>query len=103
MSGPCAPRSWPRANNPHGLDVSVPRLGFTASVTALGGPGGRDGVFGVGLALAPPALAIGPVHLDHRRPLGLEMTGQSGPIGSGALDADQLDGTEVARQANSFL
>ena len=54
--------------NPHGLDVSVPGLGFTGGVARERRSGGRDGVFGIGLALAPPALAIGPVDFDDAQP-----------------------------------
>ena len=52
------------AQNPHGFDVSVPRLGLTAGLAREGSPGGRDGVLGIGLALEPPALSVGPVDFD---------------------------------------
>ena len=89
--------------NPHGFDVSVPRLGLTGGVAREGGPGGRDGVLGVGLALEPPALAVGPVDFDDADPLGLEVAGQPGAIGPGAFDTDQLDGAEVAQPAQQLL
>ena len=68
-----------------------------------GGPGGRDGVLGVGLALAPAALAVGPVDFDDADPLGVEVAGQPGSIGAGPFDADELDGAEVAQPPQQLL
>src|ERR1700684_3699199 len=78
------------AQNPHGFDVSVPRLGFATGVAREGGTGGRDGVLGVGLALAPATLAVGTVDFDDSDPLGLEMTGEPGTIRPGPFDTDEL-------------
>ena len=58
---------------------------------------------GIGLALAPAALAIGPVDFDDSDPLGLEVPGQPGSIRACALDADQLDGAEVAQPGQQLL
>ena len=58
---------------------------------------------GVGLALAPAALAVGAVDFDDADPLGLEVPGQPGSIGAGAFDADQLDGAEVAQPPQQLL
>jgi hypothetical protein len=91
------------AQNPHGFDVSVPRLGLTGGVAREGGPGGGDGVLGIGLALEPAALSIGTVDFDDADALGLEVAGQPGPIGPGPFDADQLDGAEVAQPAQQLL
>ena len=97
-------RRGPRdAQNPHGFDVSVPRLGLAAGVAREGGPGGRDGVLGVGLALAPAALAVGAVDFDDADPFGLEVPGQPGAIGPGPFDPDQLDGAEVAQPPQQLL
>jgi hypothetical protein len=91
------------AQNSHGFDVSVLRLGFTAGVAGQCSAGGRDGVMGVGLALAPAALAIGPVDFDDPDPLGSEMTGEPGSIGTGPFDTDALDRAEVAQPAQQLL
>jgi hypothetical protein len=58
---------------------------------------------GIGLALAPAALAIGPIDFDDTDLFGLEVPGQSGPIRTGPFDADQLDGAEVAQPPQQFL
>ena len=102
--GPSLARRGPGdAQNPHGFDVSVPRLGLTGGVTREGGTGGRDGVLGIGLALAPPALAVGTVDFDDADPLGLEVAGEPGTIGPGPFDADQLDGAEVGEPPQQLL
>jgi hypothetical protein len=62
--------------------VSVPRLGVAGGVVREGGPGGRDGVLRIGLALEPAALAVGTVDFDDADALGLEVTGpRSGSVG----------------------
>ena len=58
---------------------------------------------GVGLALAPSALALGAVDFDDADPLGLEVTGEPGAIGTRPFDADQLDRTEVAQPPQQQL
>ena len=100
---PLAGRGPGHAQNPHGFDVSVPRLGFTASLTGQGRPGGRDGILGIGLALAPAPLSIGTVHFDDPDLFTLETTGQAGAIRTCAFDADQLHGAEVAQPAQQQL
>ena len=102
--GPSLARRGPsHPQNPHGFDVSVPRLGLADGVAREGGTGGRDGVLGVGLALAPAALAIGAVDFDDTDAFGLEVTGQPGPIGTRPFDADQLDGAEVGEPPQQLL
>ena len=91
------------AENPHGFHVSVPRLGFTTGVAREGGPGRRDGVLGVGLALAPPALAVGTIDFDDADLLGLEVAGEPGSIRTGPFDADEVDRAEVAQPAQQLL
>ena len=85
--------------NPHGFDVSVPRLGFTASLTGQSSSGGRDGVLGIGLALASPTLAIGAIDFDDADAFTLEETGQPGSIRARPFDPHQLDRSEVAQPA----
>ncbi len=102
--GPSLARRGPSdAQNPHGFDVSVPRLGLATGIAREGGTGGRDGVLGIGLALAPPALAVGTVHFDDADLLALEMAGEPGPIGPGSFDTDQRDGAEVAQPPQQLL
>ena len=83
-------RAEKRATRKTRMDSTFPPL-VLASPVASPGPGGRDGVLRVGLALAPPALAVGAVDFDDADPLGLEMSGEPGAIGPGAFDTDQLD------------
>ena len=91
--------------NPHGFDVSVPRLGLTGSVTRLRQfASGSNGVLGVGLALAPPALAVRTIDLDQPDPLALEVTGDIRPhTNPSLLPPDQLDGAEMAQPPQQFL
>ncbi len=89
--------------NPQGFDVSVPRLGFAAGLAREGSSGRRDGVLGIGLSLAPAALAIGAVDFDDADPFNLEMAGQPGAIGPSPFDPDQLDGAEVTQPAQQLL
>ncbi len=89
--------------NPHGLDVSVPGLGLAGGIAREGGPGGRDGVFGIGLALAPAALTVGPVDFDDADPFGPQVTSEPGAIGAGPFDTDQLDRAEVAQPPQQLL
>ena len=63
----------------------------------------RDGVFGIGLALAPATLAVGSVHLDDTDPLGLQVPGEARSVAAGAFDADELTGPKSLSQPNSFL
>ncbi len=91
------------AQNPHGFDVSVPGLGLAAGVAREGRPGSRDGIFGIGLALAPAALAIGTIHLDDADPFVLKVTSEPGAIGAGPFDTDQLDRAEVAQPPQQLL
>ena len=60
-------------NSPHGFDVSVPGLGPSGGLAALGGPGCSDGILGIGLTPTPAALAVGAILLDHRDALGMEV------------------------------
>jgi len=65
------------------------------------GPGGGHGIDGIGLALPAAGLAVGPVDLDHRHALGVQVAGQAGPVGASALDPDQdhrAEGTQPGQQ-----
>ena len=57
--------------------------------------GRRDGVFGVGLALAPAALAVGTIHLDHSDLLVVQVPREAGAVAPGALDTHQVDRPEA--------
>ena len=98
-------RAEDRATRKTRMDSTFPSLVLAspAGVAGEGGTGGRDGVLGIGLALAPATLAIGPVDFDDADPLGLEMAGEPGAIGPGPFDADQLDRAEVAQPAQQLL
>ena len=87
------------------MDSTFPslRLGLTRGVARQGGTSGRDGVFGIGLALAPPALPIGSVNFDDADAFSLEMPGQPRSIGACSFDADQLDRAEVAQPGQQLL
>ena len=90
-------RRCPRhAQNPHGFDVSVPRLGLATGVTRLRSVGGGDGVLGIGLALAAATLAIRAVHFDDPNALGLEVAGQPRTIRTCSFDPHQLDGPKLS-------
>ena len=73
----------------------VPGLGLGDGVTREHGLGGGDGVDGIGLAVAAPALAIGTAHLDRLHPLEVEEAGEPSSIGPGSLDAKALDLAEL--------
>src|SRR4051812_1114503 len=79
----------------HGFHVAGAGLGQPARVTRLGGAGCGDGVLGVALAASAATLTVRSVDLDHGHLFGVEVAGQPGPVGPGALDADQLDLAEV--------
>ncbi len=87
------------AKNPHGLDVSVPRLGFALGVPALGGPRNCDRVFGVGLAPSAPTLTVRPVDLDDGNALAVEVAGEPRTVAAGSLNTHELDGAELREPA----
>src|SRR5271170_7540849 len=85
--------STPRASSSSGGNtgwrhVSVPGLGLTTGVAREGRPGSRDGIFRVGLALAPAALAVGTIDFDDMDPFILEVPREPGAIGAGPFDTD---------------
>ena len=74
--------------DPDRLDCAVPGLRAAARSTAEGGPGGFDGVEGIGLAAATALLSIGSVDLDDLDAPSSQVASQAGPIRARALDAD---------------
>jgi hypothetical protein len=79
------------------LPVPSPRRpGRTAG---QGGSRGPHSIQRIGLARAPPVLAVGPVHLDDPDPGGADVPGQPGAVAAGALDADQADRAEALQPA----
>ena len=93
-----AGRAARQAEDPHGLDVSVSGLGRSGGVAPLGGPGCGHGVFGVGLSLAPAALAVRSVDLDDGDLAGKQVPGEPRPVAAGPFDADQLERPEASSQ-----
>ena len=63
----------------------------------------RDGVDRVGLALTVTDLPVRAIDLDHRDAGTVQLAGQPGPIGAGALHADQLDDAVRAQPADQPL
>ncbi len=78
-------------------------LGLAARSTTQGGPGGFDGVEGVGLAAAPALLAVGSVDLDDLDASPAQVAGQARAIGAGALNADLGDVAERLEPAQQRL
>jgi hypothetical protein len=86
------------------MDSTFPVLVLEAvGQTTLGGPGGGDGVFGVGLAAQTPAHAVGTVDFDHLDALAMEVSGQPSAIRTGALHADQDDRSEALHPRKELL
>src|SRR5207244_2348658 len=56
----------------------------------------------VGLALAPPPVSVGLVHLDHVQPPAAQMPAQSRTPGARALDPEREDFTEVGDPAGEL-
>ena len=90
-----AGRAFGHDEDPDGLDRAVSGLRFAARPTTEGGPGCFDRIEGIGLATAPALLTIGSVDLDDLDAHPAQVAGQSGPIGTGALDADLGDVAEA--------
>ena len=66
-------------------------------------PGGGLGVEGVGLAVAAPGLAVGPVDLQDGLAVGGEEAGQGGAVGAGALHAPGDGLAEPARPGEQVV
>ena len=67
--------------DPDGLDRTVARLGLAPRPTTQGGPGGLDGVEGIGLAAATALLAIWSVDLEDFDANPAQVAGQARAIG----------------------
>ena len=65
------------------------------------GPGGFDGVEGIGLAAVVPGLAVLAVHLDDVDPGSGEESGDAGPIGPRPLHADLATSPKASSQLSS--
>ena len=83
-----AGRALGHDEDPDGLDRTVSALGRSLGPARENGPGGLDGVEGVGLAAVASGLAVLTVHLDDLDPGSSEEPGDAGPIGTGPLYAD---------------
>ena len=80
---------------------AVPALGGAAGPAGLRGPGGADRIEGIGLALTAAVLPVGAGGLDDPDTRCGDITGQSGAVTAGPLDAGQGDGPETASQPSS--
>ena len=84
------PRSTGRAlgdnEDADGLDGAVPALGCSMGPARERGPGGLDGVEGIGLAAVAPGLTVLAVYFDDVDPGSGEMAGDAGAIGPRPLD-----------------
>ena len=89
--------------DPDGLDRTVARLGLALRPTAQGGPGGFDGVEGIGLAGPSALLAIRSVDLDDLDTNSAQVAGKARAIRTGALDADLGDVAECLEPAQQRL
>ncbi len=89
--------------DPDGLDGTVARLGLALGPTAQGGPGGLDGVEGIGLAGPTTLLAIRSVDLEDLDADSAQVAGQARAIGPGALHADLGDVAEGSEPAEQRL
>ena len=89
--------------DPDGLDRTVARLGLALRPTAQGGPGGLDGVEGIGLAGPTTLLAIRSVDLEDLDANSAQVACQARAIRTGALDADLGDVAEGSEPAEQRL
>ena len=76
------------------LDRAVPSLGRSMGPARESGPGGLDGVEGIGLAAVVSGLTVLAVHFDDVDSGSGEETGDAGPIGPRPLHADLADFSE---------
>ncbi len=74
-------------------------LGHDRGLAIQSRPGGRLGVDGIGLAALTTHLAVRSVHLHDLDAVGLEVTGETGAVGTSALDADLHEGAEAPEPA----
>ncbi len=77
--------------HPDRFDVTVTALRTAECLTRERSAGGCHRVDRVGLAFPAAHLPVRTVDLDHGDPGPLEMTGQPGPVRTGALHPDQID------------
>ena len=76
---PLAGRTLGHDEDPDGFDGTVPRLCLALRPTTQSGPGGFDGVEGIGLAGTPALLAIRSVHLEDLDADLAQVAGQAQP------------------------
>jgi len=89
--------------DPDGFDGTVSRLGPAAGPATEGGPGGFDGVEGIGLAATTTLLTIRSVELDYLDSNPTQVAGQSRAIRARALDADLGHVPKDSSQASNAL
>ncbi len=81
--------------DPDGLDGTVLGLRNALSSSTECGSSRLDGIEGIGLSAAPTLGPVGSVDLDDRDAGSTKVTGQTGPIGARALDANLGQGPEA--------
>ena len=92
---PCRTRRAFRDHQrPQRLGSTVAGLGDPFATTRQRTTRGFDRVDPIGLAALATLLAVRTIHLDHRHRGSGEVTGEAGPIGAGALDANTFNGPE---------
>jgi hypothetical protein len=84
---------------PDRLHRPVAAFGHAGCSPGQGGARGADRVQRVGLSLAVPFLPVSAVDFHDPDPGRSEVTGQSGAVAAGALDADQGDVPELPQPA----
>ncbi len=87
-------RAFGDDEDPDGLDRTVPALGRSLGAARENGPGGLDGVEGIGLAAVVSGLAVLAVHFDDVDAGPSEEAGDARPIGPRPFHPDFSDVAE---------
>ena len=88
--------------HPDCFHQTVAAFGLSCGFAAQRGARRGFGVGGVGLAVAPPRLAVGTVHLHHRHADRGEVARQAGAVAAGAFHADDPQRTPGPQPGDEF-